>query len=626
MSDAFYDDDNFSDEFTPDRDLKLGVWTQLLTYARRYPKDLVLLALCAVVVGIAEISFPLVTRWVIDDIGLYGQDIDLLGYGALYGVLCVALGTAVLGFLWFGGKLRSHISHDIRRDGFANLQRLSFAYYDERPVGWLMARMTSDCERLSNIMAWGILDLFWSFTIMLGISGAMLIMEPVLGLIILLSLPLLAIISRYFQTRILRSAREVRQTNSRITGAYNENIMGVLTSKVFVKEADNLNKFGRLTDRMHAASITNAVQAAIYLPIVLTLSALATGIALVVGGIESAWGLISTGTLIAFLTYTRHFFEPIEQLAHWFAEMQMAQASAERVISLIQAEPDIQDSQAVLDRLAQPTTSGAEPDAFNQPIERITFEGVGFRYNTGKPVLHNIDLAIQRGQSVAVVGATGGGKTTLISLLARFYEPTAGRILINDVDYRDWSLQALQSNLGVVLQSSHLFAGTIADNIRYGDLSAGQDQILVAAKQAGAHDVIIAMPLGYETVIGEGGSSLSAGQKQLISFARALLADPQILIMDEATSSVDTLTEARIEQGLRALLKDRISVIIAHRLSTIRHANQIVVIDDGRIIEQGNHDELITRRGRYYHLFQQQSLSNLWQQAEPINVEQPDGI
>ncbi|MDB2510392.1 ATP-binding cassette domain-containing protein, partial [Pseudomonadales bacterium] len=266
------------------------------------------------------------------------------------------------------------------------------------------------------------------------------------------------------------------------------------------------------------------------------------------------------------------------------------------------------------------------PDAFNQPIERITFEGVGFRYNTGKPVLHNIDLAIQRGQSVAVVGATGGGKTTLISLLARFYEPTAGRILINDVDYRDWSLQALQSNLGVVLQSSHLFAGTIADNIRYGDLSADQDQILVAAKQAGAHDVIIAMPLGYETVIGEGGSSLSAGQKQLISFARALLADPQILIMDEATSSVDTLTEARIEQGLRALLKDRISVIIAHRLSTIRHANQIVVIDDGRIIEQGNHDELITRRGRYYHLFQQQSLSNLWRQAEPINVEQPDGI
>ncbi len=264
--------------------------------------------------------------------------------------------------------------------------------------------------------------------------------------------------------------------------------------------------------------------------------------------------------------------------------------------------------------------------ADHQPIERITFDAVGFRYNTGKPVLHNINLDIRRGQSVAVVGATGGGKTTLISLLARFYEPTAGRILINGVDYRDRSLHSLQSNLGVVLQSSHLFAGTISDNIRYGDLSAGSDQIMDAAKQAGAHEVISAMPNGYQTVIGEGGSSLSAGQKQLISFARALLADPQILIMDEATSSVDTLTEARIEQGLRALLKDRISVIIAHRLSTIRHASQIVVIDDGRIIEQGNHDELVAVRGRYHHLYQQQSLSNLWQQTEPKVKAKSDDI
>ncbi|MDA0761816.1 MAG: ABC transporter ATP-binding protein, partial [Proteobacteria bacterium] len=432
--------------------------------------------------------------------------------------------------------------------------------------------------------------------------------------IILLSLPFLAWISRYFQNRILTSAREVRQTNSRITGAYNENIMGVLTSKVFVKEADNLQKFGRLTDRMHQASITNAVQAAIYLPLVLTLSALTTGIALVVGGIEAAWGLISTGTLIAFLTYTRHFFEPIEQLAHWFAEMQMAQASAERVVSLIQAEPEIKDSDEVIARLQTPSDPALAEDGYESTIETLTLKDVGFRYKTGDPVLEAVNLTITSGESVAIVGATGGGKTTLASLIARFYEPTSGQILINGIDYRERGLAFLQSNLGVVLQSSHLFAGTIFDNIRYGKLSAEREQVIQAARQAGAHEVIEGMSAGYETRIGEGGSSLSAGQKQLISFARALLADPQILIMDEATSSVDTITEARIEKGLRALLKDRLSVIIAHRLSTIRHASKILVIDRGRIIEQGNHDQLISLRGRYHHLYQQQSLSNLWQQ------------
>ena len=246
MTDAYYDDDNFTDEFSTDQDITLGVWSTLLRFALRYPVDLVFLGLSAVVVGIAEISFPLVTRAVIDDAAALGLELDLSGYAFLYAGLCIALGVSVGGFLWFGGKLRSHMSHDIRAAGFENLQRLSFAYYDQRPVGWLMARMTSDCERLSNIMAWGILDLFWSFTIMLGIAGAMLIMEPLLGCIILISLPALAWVSRYFQARILKSAREVRQTNSRITGAYNENIMGVLTSKVFVKEADNLNKFGQL--------------------------------------------------------------------------------------------------------------------------------------------------------------------------------------------------------------------------------------------------------------------------------------------------------------------------------------------------------------------------------------------
>ena len=616
MTDAYFDDENFGDEFADaEGSVNLRIWRQLLTYALAYPRDLSVLAACAIVVALCEISFPLVTKDVVDGVFLSGEDYPLAQTGWLYFALCVALGGAVLGFIWFGGKLRAHISHDIRQEGFKNLQRLPFEYYDFRPVGWLMARMTSDCERLSNILAWGILDLFWSLTIMLGVIIAMLIMEWRLALLILTTIPALMLISQYFQKRILKSARLVRKTNSRITGSYNENIMGVLTSKVFVKEADNLRRFGGLTDTMHGASIQNAVQAAVYLPIVITLGSLATGLALVMGGIESLWGWITTGTLIAFLTYTRHFFEPIEQLAYWFAELQMAQASAERILSLINEVPSIKDSEAVQARLAQAPAANLAADGGQLDIQRVTFDQVSFRYATGLPVLKNIDLSLNRGQSLAIVGATGGGKTTLVNLLARFYEPTSGRILIDGVDYRERSLHFLQSNLGVVLQNSHIFAGTVRDNIRYGKLSASDQEIHAAAKSAGAADMIAQLEAGYDTLIEEGGTSLSSGQKQLIAFARALLRDPQILIMDEATSSVDTLTEQRIEIGLRALLKDRISVIIAHRLSTIRNADQICVLDQGEIIEMGSHEALIQQKGKYFQLFMQQSLSNLWEQT-----------
>lgn len=616
MTDAYFDDENFGDEFADaEGSVNLRIWRQLLTYALAYPRDLSVLAVCAIVVALCEISFPLVTKDVVDGVFLLGEDYPLAQAGWFYLALCVALGGAVLGFIWFGGKLRAHISHDIRQEGFKNLQRLPFEYYDFRPVGWLMARMTSDCERLSNILAWGILDLFWSLTIMLGVIIAMLIMEWRLALLILTTIPALVLISRYFQKRILKSARLVRKTNSRITGSYNENIMGVLTSKVFVKEADNLRRFGGLTDTMHGASIQNAVQAAVYLPIVITLGSLATGLALVMGGIESLWGWITPGTLIAFLTYTRHFFEPIEQLAHWFAELQMAQASAERILSLINEVPSIKDSEAVQARLAKVPAANLAADGGQLDIQRVTFDQVSFRYATGLPVLKNIDLSLNSGQSLAIVGATGGGKTTLVNLLARFYEPTSGRILIDGVDYRERSLHFLQSNLGVVLQNSHIFAGTVRDNIRYGKLSASDQEIHAAAKSAGAADMIAQLEAGYDTLIEEGGTSLSSGQKQLIAFARALLRDPQILIMDEATSSVDTLTEQRIEIGLRALLKDRISVIIAHRLSTIRNADQICVLDQGEIIEMGSHEALIQQKGKYFQLFMQQSLSNLWEQT-----------
>ena len=626
MSDAYFDDENYNDGFDDDsyhEGMNLDLWRKLLSYALNYRFEVTILAVCAFFTAIAEIAFPLVTRSVIDTIAADGADADLAWFGMLYAFFTVMLGCSVAGFIWFGGKLRTHIAHDIRMDGFCNLQRLSFSYYDYRPVGWLMARMTSDCERLSNILAWGMLDLVWGLTMMIGIAIAMVVMDLSLALIVLSVLPVLAWISMHFQHRILKSARQVRKTNSRITGSYNESIMGVQTSKAFVREAENLQKFGGLTDQMHSASVTNLVQAALYLPIVLTLGSVAIGLALVFGGLEVIWGAITAGTLVAFLTYARHFFEPIEQLAHWFAEMQMAQASAERVMSLVIAEPEIRDKDRVIAAIQESKQADVAVDGHADAINEIRFEDVSFRYAVGDPVLQNIDLTIHAGETLAIVGSTGGGKSTLVSLLCRFYEPTSGSIRIDGVDYRERSLHWLQSNLGIVLQSSHIFGGSIMDNIRYGKLDASADEIVAAARRAGAHDFIAALEQGYETPVGEGGSKLSAGQKQLISFARAILANPKILIMDEATSSVDTVTEHQIQQGLDELLADRIALVIAHRLSTIRNADRILVIERGSIAEQGSHAELMALQGRYFRLYTQQSLSEFaneaenWQHADP---------
>ncbi|MBT4160349.1 MAG: ABC transporter ATP-binding protein, partial [Gammaproteobacteria bacterium] len=409
MSDVYFDDENYSDGFDDnafEHGMKLDLWRRLAGYALNYRLEVSILAVSAFLTAIAEIAFPLITRSVIDDVAKYGVETDLAYYGALYGLFTVMLGLSVTGFIWFGGKIRTHVAHDIRMDGFCNLQRLSFNYYDYRPVGWLMARMTSDCERLSNILAWGMLDLIWGGTMMIGIAISMLVMDISLGLTVLSVLPVLAWISLKFQHRILKSARLVRKTNSRITGSYNESIMGVQTSKAFVKEAENLKKFGGLTDQMHGASVTNLVQAALYLPIVLTLGSIAIGLALVFGGLEVIWGAVTVGTLVAFLTYARHFFEPIEQLAHWFAEMQMAQASAERIMSLVMAEPDIQDSKDVVAAMKRDKGANTAIDGKRDAIHEIQVNDVSFKYSVGDPVLKNVNLTIQQGETLAIVGST----------------------------------------------------------------------------------------------------------------------------------------------------------------------------------------------------------------------------
>ena len=628
-----YDDENYDDGFDEDAlasRMNADLWKKLFSYARKYPRDLTYLAGFAITTACADVAFPLITRGVVDAVSRDGAEAVLTPWLLGYLLCTVTISLSIGGFIWMGGKIRTHVSHDIRRDGFENLQRLSFSFYDYRPVGWLMARMTSDCERLSNILAWGFLDLVWGTTVMIGIAIAMLIMSPKLALVILAILPVLGWVSTKFQRRILKSARQVRATNSRITGSYNEAIMGVLTSKAFVREEANLEEFQSLTNRMYGASVTNLTQAAIYVPIVITLASLATGLALAIGGIDLLGGLISAGTLVAFLAYTRHFFDPVEQLGHWFAEMQMAQASAERIISLIEAKPDIQDSEAVRQALSQrleleQSADSPSPqsrfavDGGQAEIQHIELQNLGFSYDSEHPVLEDINLTASRGETIAIVGPTGGGKSTLVNVICRFYEPTRGTVLIDGLDYRNRSLHWLQSNLGIVLQNAHVFSGSIMENIRYGRLDSSDEEVLAAARLAGAHDFIERFDDGYQTATGEGGSRLSAGQKQLVSFARAILADPQILVMDEATSSVDTETEQRIQQGMANVLEGRIAFVIAHRLSTVRNADRIVVIESGRIRESGSHSELMAARGHYYDLYRQQSLQESSSELHPVN-------
>jgi ATP-binding cassette subfamily B protein len=574
----------------------LSLWRQLFRFLAPHRRDVILLALSGVATAACDVAFPLVTRGVIDEARELGADARFGMWGLIWFGLSAALAICIWALIWLAGKLRSHLSHDIRRAGFDRLQELSFSFYDHRSVGWLMARMTSDCERLSNIFAWGILDLVWATTLISAIAVVMLVIEVKLALVVLAVIPVVLWVSTIFRKRILKTARKVRKTNSKITASYNEGIMGVKTSKVFVREGENLEDFRDLSLTMFDASVRNALHSALYMPVVLTLGSIATGLALVFGGFEVAALTISIGTLIAFLSWTRSFFEPIHNIAAWFAEMQMAQASAERILGLIDTVPEIADSEEVAGRV--------DPDH----IEEIEFVKVGFAYRDGPAVLTDFDLKVRAGDTIALVGATGGGKTTIVNLLCRFYEPTAGEIRLDGIDYRKRGLHWLQSSLGIVLQEPHLFSGSVRDNIRYGKLDATDEEVIAAAELAGAHAFIEGMEDGYDTDVGEGGVRLSTGQKQLVSFARAILAKPRILVMDEATSSVDTETEMRIQQGLAKVLEGRTSFVIAHRLSTIRNADRILVIEDGRIAEQGTHRELLAKRGRYSELYRQQSM------------------
>jgi ATP-binding cassette subfamily B protein len=548
-----------------------------------------------------DVLLPRVTGLVIDEATTHGLGSTLVARSVQYLGLVAIMAVLIWFFIVMAGRAATGFAYDVRRAAFARLQELSFSFYDKRPVGWLMARLTSDSERVSSIIPWFLLDAVWGTTLIIGIGVMMLHLNWRLGLWVMLILPPLAVVSVVFQRKLLRSQRAVRKTNSQITASFNEAIMGVRTTKALVREGENLEEFGTQCDAMYDHSVHNALQAAVYLPVVISLGSIGVGLALWRGGIQLG-GHMSFGTMVAFMQYASFFYIPIQELAERFTQLQAAQASAERLQGLIDTEPEIKDSPEVAAEMERLARIGGLEDR----IDSVEFERVSFAYKEGEAVLTDFDLRLGAGETVALVGTTGSGKTTIVSLLSRFYEPTSGSIKINGADYRELGLMWLQSKLGIVLQSPHLFSGSIRENIRYGRLDATDEEVTEAAKVVNAHGFIAALEDGYDTDVGEGGGRLSTGQKQLVSLARAVLADPEIFILDEATSSVDTETERLIQHGIERVLEGRISFIIAHRLSTVRTADRILVIDQGRIAEQGTHDELIRCRGRYHHLYTSQ--------------------
>lgn len=600
--------DTHQDDDTLHSKLDVQLWKRILAFARPYRRHLIGLALLAILVGVCDVLLPYLTGRIVNEVAERGRDARIGPLMWSYGISIASFALCVCGFILLAGRITTGVSYDIRQAAFTKLQALPPSFYDRKPVGWLMARLTSDCSNLSRVMGWALLDIAWGTWVIAIVCVAMFVLNWRLALIVLLIVPPLAVVSRYFQLKLLLTSRLLRKANSQTTAAFNEALQGVRTTKSLSREKQNLAEFQHLTENMQRHAVSNALYSSLFLPLVVSICSIGVGLAMWRGGLGVRYGL-DIGILVTFLQYAAFIAMPIQELATTLTMVQAAQASAERIASLLSTDVKIQDSPQVLSRIAahlgngNGNGNGLAEDGMPARIGTIEFRDVDFTYDGGQTVLRGFNLRVERGESIALVGPTGGGKTTIVALACRFYEPTAGQILIDGVDYRERSLHWLQSQIGLVQQQPHLFSGSVRENIRYGKLDAGDAQVEEAARLAGAHEFIVHLKDGYAANVGEGGNALSTGQKQLVSLARAILADPQLFVMDEATSSVDTATERAIQAAVERVLEGRISFVIAHRLSTIRRCDRILFIDAGKIVESGSHHELLAQRGRYYELY-----------------------
>ncbi len=600
MTDQYFEEEEFTTQYTG------NVTRRIVELTIPHWKWVAGFVLMITLVALLDSYFTYLGAQITDKAILGNDTTALKNIVIRYGLLIIVQAAGVFGFIYLAGILGERIRYDLRKNMFSHLQELSLSYYNVTPVGWIMSRVTSDSERVAELVTWGFLDITWGVMNIATAAFFMLKINWRLALIVFLAIPILIIVAVQFKKKIIVEFRDVRKINSKITGAFNETITGVRVIKAFGREERNMQEFDELTSDMYRAGYRAAWLSALFLPIVMLISSFAVAAIVWYGGVQTQIGNMSIGGIQAFVSYVVFMIWPIQELARVYAEMQRAVASAERIFSLVDAEPEISDRPEAID-----------PGSIQGDI---VFEKVNFYYDEDKPVLENFDLHVKRGETIALVGPTGGGKTTIVNLLCRFFEPKEGTIRIGDRDYESIKLEAIQSRIGVVLQTPHLFSGTISDNIRYGNLEATDEEINAAAQLAGAHEFIMKLGKGYDEEVGEGGNLLSVGQKQLISLARAVLRRPEIFIMDEATSSVDTITEALIQKGMENLMEGRTSFVIAHRLSTIKQADRILVIKDGCIIEDGSHAELLRQRGHYYRMYTSQFRSELEQEYSPLKM------
>ena len=583
----------------------LQTWAKLLPFLAPYKWQMILIIALMILGACFDMVQPLFSGYAVDNFIEPRTTEGLIPFTAVYLSMVVVQTITTILMAIYALKVEMYLGRDLKRKLFDHLQTLDFSYYNTTPVGTIMARLMSDTGKIGTVLAWSLVDIFWSSMYVLGCVVIMLFVNWKLALILIAIIPIIAVITVVFQKKILAVNRRVRAINAEVTRHYNEGISGAKTSKTLVIEEKNDKAFEKVAEDMRSTTIRAVRLNAVYIPIISFLTAIGVAMVLNQGGNMVLFGDITVGEMTVFINYALIIADPVQQLARTISNFISTQVNIERVSALLEREPLIKDTPKKKKKYG----TAFDPKRENwEPIQgHITFDDVTFRYPDGvENVLEHFSLDIPAGTTVAIVGETGAGKSTLVNLACRFFEPTEGRILIDGKDYRERSMLWLHSSIGYVLQTPHLFSGSVRDNIRYGRLDATDEEIEAAAKLVSAHDAIMHMENGYDSDVGEGGDQLSTGEKQLISFARAVLADPRIFVLDEATASIDTKTEELIQHAISTLLENRTSFLIAHRLSTIRHADLILVVRAGKIIEQGTHEELLQNKGYYADLYNKQ--------------------
>lgn len=589
---------------------------RLFPFMKPYRFIIVTMALLVLLNGIIDICLPLFQEYAINNFIGKNTLEGLGGFIALYVAVILVQIISASYDAYQACQIEMYVGRDLKRASFNHLQTLSFSYFNQNSVGYIHARVMSDTNRIGSILAWGLMDVVWNSSYLIGVIVVMFMMNWKLALWVVALTPIITLIAALFQGKLTVLNRRVREINSQITANFNEGITGAKTTKTLVIEDKMARDFGETTLDMKHTSIRTARYRATFISIVMFTASFAMALVLWRGGslVMTSETLMQIGTLSVFMNYALGLMEPIQTLVRLISELINVQVNIERFTNLLATRSDVEDTPEVIEKYGD--TFDPKKENWEELHGDIEFDDVSFKYPDGDEyILEHFNLKIPQGTNVAIVGETGAGKSTLVNLVCRFFEPTSGRILIDGRDARERSQLWLHSNIGYVLQTPHLFSGTVLENLRYGNPDATMEEIEAACKAVSADTIINAMDKGYDSDVGEGGDLLSTGGKQLISFARAVLANPRIFVLDEATSSIDTLTEHLIQNAIEHLMKGRTSFVIAHRLSTIRQADIILVVDDGKIIEQGTHDELMRKKGHYYTLYTRQFEQETVEQA-----------